>query len=97
MAGPLEMSVLWIQLGYTMKYSLSPREGPQALPSGFPSGSGYTSLYIPPILTIQIQYIIVKSGILEINSFNIALWAKCISQYTESSIHSREYTVKYSP
>ena len=29
-----------------MKYSLSPREIPQASPLGFPSGSGYISLYI---------------------------------------------------
>ena len=35
-----------------MKFSLSPREIPQALPSG----SGYISLYIPPLVTIQIQY-----------------------------------------
>ena len=39
-----------------MKYSLSPREIPRAPPSGFPSGSGYISQYIPPLFTIQIQY-----------------------------------------
>ena len=43
-----------------MKYSLSPQEIPQALPSGFPIGSGYISLYIPPLVTIQIQYIVFK-------------------------------------
>ena len=45
------------------------------------------------------QYFICKSGILEINSFNIALWVKGISQYTTqlSSIRPREYTVKYIP
>ena len=30
----------------------------------------------------MVQYIIFKSGILEMNTFNVALWAKCISQYT---------------
>ena len=40
-----------------MKYSLSPGEIPWALPSGFPSGSTYISLYIPPLVTIQIQYL----------------------------------------
>ena len=39
-----------------MKYSLSPREISWALPSGFPMGSGYMSLYILPLVTIQIQY-----------------------------------------
>ena len=51
------MSVLWLESGYTVKYSLSPREIPWAPPSGFPSGSGYISLYIPPLVTIQTQYI----------------------------------------
>ena len=54
------MSVLWLKSGYTMKYSLSPWEIPWASPSGFPSGSGYISLYIPPLVTIQIQYIVFK-------------------------------------
>ena len=31
---------------------------PWASPLGFPSGSGYISLYIPPLLTIQIQYFV---------------------------------------
>ena len=35
-----------------MKYSLSPL----ASPLGFPSASGYNSLYMPPLITIQIQY-----------------------------------------
>ena len=35
-----------------MKYSLNPREIPRASPSG----SGYISSYIPPLVTIQIQY-----------------------------------------
>ena len=36
-----------------MKYSLSPREIPRAKPEGFPEGSGYISLYILTIVTIQ--------------------------------------------
>ena len=51
-----------------MKYSLSPQKIPRDLPLGFPSGSGYISLYIPPLATIQIQYIILNSGILKLNS-----------------------------
>ena len=39
-----------------MKYSLSHWEIPLALPSRFPSGSGYFSLYIPTLVTKQIQY-----------------------------------------
>ena len=35
-----------------MKYSLSPREIPWALPSGFPSSSGYISSYIPPLVCV---------------------------------------------
>ena len=50
------MSVLWLKSGYTVKYSLSPREIPRAPPKGFPSGSGYISPYIPPFVIIQIQY-----------------------------------------
>ena len=38
-----------------MKYSMSTWEIPRASPSGFPLGSGYISLYIPPLVTIQIQ------------------------------------------
>ena len=49
----MRMSVLWLELGYTRKYSLSPWEIPLAPPSGFPLGSGY--IY-PPLITIQIQY-----------------------------------------
>ena len=33
--------------GYTMKYSMSPREIPRAKPKGFPKGSGYIKFYIP--------------------------------------------------
>ena len=51
------MSVLWLNSGNTMKFSLSPWEIPRDLPSGFASGSGYISLYIPPLVTIQIQYL----------------------------------------
>ena len=39
-----------------VKYSRSPREIPWAPPSGFPSCSGYISLYTPPLVIIQIQY-----------------------------------------
>ena len=38
-------SVLWREEGYTVKYSLSPRD--------FPEGSGYISPYIPTRVTIQ--------------------------------------------
>ena len=38
-----------------MKYSLSPQEIPRLSPSGFLTGSGYISLYIPPLITIQIS------------------------------------------
>ena len=40
----------------TRAYSLSPWEIPWAPLSGFPSDLGYISLYIPPLITIQIQY-----------------------------------------
>ena len=52
----MRMSVLGLELGYTVKYSLSPQEIPRASPSGFALGSGYISQYIPPLVTIQIQY-----------------------------------------
>ena len=45
------------QVGYTMKYRLSPLEIPQVLPSVFPLGSGDISLYTPPLVTIQLQFI----------------------------------------
>ena len=38
------VSVLWREEGYTVKYSLNPREIPRAEPDGFPEGSGYISL-----------------------------------------------------
>ena len=41
-----------LKLGYTVKYSLSPREIPRAPPSGFPSCSGYKSPYSPPLVII---------------------------------------------
>ena len=44
-----------------MKYSLSPQEIPQALPSGFPLCSGYISPYIPLLDIIQMQSIPVTS------------------------------------
>ena len=53
----MRMSVLWLNLGYTVKYSLSPREICQASPSGFPSCSGYISPYILCLVIIHIQYI----------------------------------------
>ena len=46
-----------------MKYSLSPREVPQAPPLGFPSCSGYFSPYIPPLVIIQIQYSTLYHGL----------------------------------
>ena len=42
------MTVLWLELGYTMKYCLSPLE--------FPLGSGNISSYTPPLVTIQLQH-----------------------------------------
>ena len=53
----LRISVLWLKSGYTMKYCLSPRKIPWALPLGYPMGSGCISSYIPPLVTIQIQYL----------------------------------------
>ena len=52
----LIMSALLLKSGYTVKYSLSPREIHRAPPSGFPSCSGYISPYIPHLVMIQIQY-----------------------------------------
>ena len=49
------MYVLWLESGYTVKYRLSPCEIPRAPPSGFPSGSGYISQYIPPLVTVELQ------------------------------------------
>ena len=49
------MFVLSLESGNTMKYSLSPWKIPWALPSRFPSGSGYIWSYIPPLVTIQMQ------------------------------------------
>ena len=43
-------------VGYTVKYSLSPQEIPRAPPSVFPACSGYISWYIPPLVIIQIQF-----------------------------------------
>ena len=40
-----------------MKYSLSTKEIPRAESKGFSEGSGYISLYIPPLVIIQIQYL----------------------------------------
>ena len=56
------MSVLWLKSGYTVKYSLSPREIPRAPPSGFPVCSGYISPYIPPLYIIRIQYWLCSHG-----------------------------------
>ena len=53
------MSVLWLKSGYTVKYTLSPREIPRAPPSGFPLCSGYISPYIPSLVIIQIKSITV--------------------------------------
>ena len=53
---PLRMSVLWLELGDTEKYSLSPWETPRAPPRDFPSCSGYILPYNPPLATIHTQY-----------------------------------------
>ena len=50
-------SLLWLKSGYTVKYSLSPREIPRAPPSGFPLCSGHISPYIPLLVKIQTQYL----------------------------------------
>ena len=47
------ISVLWRQDGYTVIYSLSPREIPRAEPEVFPEGSGYISPYILTWVIIQ--------------------------------------------
>ena len=47
------VTVLWREEGYTMKYRLSPREIPRAEPEGFPEGSGDISSYTPTRVTIQ--------------------------------------------
>ena len=39
------MTLLCLELGYKMKYCLSPLEIPRAPPSGFHSGSGNISSY----------------------------------------------------
>ena len=44
------------------KHSLSTWKVTQAPPSGFPLSSDYISPYIPPLVTIQIHYIICKIG-----------------------------------
>ena len=54
-----------------MKYSQSPRKIPQASPSGFPLGSGCIVLYIPPLVTIYIQYMAMA----------------CTSQYTSIGLY----------
>ena len=50
------MSVLGLKSGYTLKYGLSPRDCPQAVPLGNPSGSGHILPYILPLVLIRIQY-----------------------------------------
>ena len=57
-------------------------EIPWALPSGFTSSSGYSSLYIPLLVIIQIQYIILNNGILKLNSSVLPLSEGFISQNT---------------
>ena len=47
------VSVLWREEGYTMKYSLSPREIPRPKAEGFPEGSGYISLSFLTLVAIQ--------------------------------------------
>ena len=46
---------VWLVYDVLEVLQCSSREIPWASPSRFPSGSGYISLYIPPIFTIQIQ------------------------------------------
>ena len=46
------MSLFWLKSGYTVKYSLSPQE----IPRDFLLGSRYILLYIPTLITTQIQY-----------------------------------------
>ena len=67
----LIISIFWLKLGHIVKYSLSPREIPLEPPSGFPSCSGYTSPYIPPLVKIQIQYVISNNRILTFYSLSI--------------------------
>ena len=51
----MSVLLLWLTLGCTVRYSLSPQEISRALPLGFPSGSGCISPYIPPLVIIQKQ------------------------------------------
>ena len=67
----LRMSVLRLMSGNTMKYSLSPGEIPLASPSGFPPGSGYISLFTPPLVTIHIHYVF--RSIVALRSFRLKL------------------------
>ena len=69
-----------------MKCSLSPLEIHWALPLGFPWGSGYISSYIPPLVTIQLQYIILKYVIWKLNSTILPSNVAYISQYTPKGI-----------
>ena len=47
------VTVLWREEGYTMKYCLSPRKSPRAQPKQFSEGSGNISLYTLTQVTIQ--------------------------------------------
>ena len=53
---PLRMSVFFLEPHIQKKYSLNSWEIPCATNSVFPSDSGYISLYIPLLVTIETQY-----------------------------------------
>ena len=84
--GRIILSVLWLKSGYTVKYSLSHWEIPWAPPSG----SGYISLYIPPLVIIQIQSwesSLVLVGLLTAQCLNkLLLWSLCCDRGTRAGL-----------
>ena len=51
----LRLTNFRLKSGFTVKYSLSPREIPRLPPWGFPSCSGYISPYIPTCLFTRLR------------------------------------------
>ena len=71
---------------YGQIYPFTFRSSVELRPRELLQANGYIWPYIPHIIRTQMQYILVKSGILDMNSFNIALLAKCTSQYTDHPV-----------
>ena len=76
---PAATTVVWQDEGYSMKYSLSPREIPRSKPKGFPEGSGYVSSYFLTRVTIQ-TFLITNLALTFLgdqywkNWFSVLLW-----------------------